>query len=266
MARSTYGLSHDEFKKAQNAVKTDELINKHEEVALLDDIPLPIKAIGAAMALPAAVKEGLKILQRKFEKGPLLDNTYNKRQLQSMADPLPHPSKDTRKKPNPNSKPSSPSEDWRDYTGKGPAKASLENPNMDILLPYVVDPEDEYSRPSDDPEMRRRGWNISHKKHYRPDGWSAPSPEHHDSGEHKQYDPGGGELYNPLDGGDLEPWGPRHEELISHNYRPGPTSGSIYNELMIRANQLMNSSNPEYQQRGLELLKISPQLYKLESL
>jgi len=36
-----------------------------------------------------------------------------------MADPLPHPSKDTRKKPNPNSKPSSPYQDWRDYTGKG---------------------------------------------------------------------------------------------------------------------------------------------------
>ena len=62
-------------------------------------------------------------------------------------------------------------------------------------------------------------------------------------------------------------WGGLGPQLpLAHNYRPGPTGGSMYNELMIRANQLMNSSNPEYQQRGLELLKISPQLYKLESL
>ena len=142
--------------------------------------------------------------------------------------------------------------------------SGVEDPDMNILLPYVVDPEDEYSRPSEDPEMRRRGWNISHKKHYIPDGWSAPSQGHHDPAEHKQYDPGGGELYNPLDGGPVEKWGPQHEELISHNYRPGPTGGSIYNELMIRANQLMNSPNQVDRQRGLEILKISPEVYQLE--
>jgi len=55
-----------------------------------------------------------------------------------MADPLPHPSKDTRKKPNPNSKPSSPSEDWRDYTGKGKglAKVSPRNKRTNEVNTY----------------------------------------------------------------------------------------------------------------------------------
>lgn len=249
MARSTYGLSHDEFKKAQNAVKTDELINKHEEVALLDDIPLPIKAIGAAMALPAAVKEGLKILQRKFEKGPLLDNTYNKRQLQSMAEPLPHPSKDTRKKPNPNSKPSSPSEDWRDYTGKGPAKASLENPDLNILLPYVVDPEDAYSRPSEDPEMRERGWNISHQTHTDNPQWSGE----HDPKDHILYDESGNPVLMETPDGLV----PYKEQLMSHNYRPGPPTDGIKDIIIERANQLMKIGE---QDKALELMKIVPGL------
>ena len=51
---------------------------------------------------------------------------------------------------------------------------------------------------------------------------------------------------------------------LAHNYRQGPTGGSMYNELMIRARDLMNSPNPEYKQRGLDILKISPEVYKLE--
>jgi len=256
MARSTYGLSHDEFKKAQNAVKTDELINKHEEVALLDDIPLPIKAIGAAMALPAAVKEGLKILQRKFEKGPLLDNTYNKQQLQSNA------------KNNNQSDRVTPAQlkliqDSRGVQSpyevkeaidpldpaKGIKKASLENPNMDILLPYVVDPEDAYSRPSEDPEMRERGWNLAHQTHTDNPQWSGE----HDPKDHILYDESGNPVLMETPDGLV----PYKEQLMSHNYRSGPPTDGIKDIIIERANELMKIGE---QDKALELMKIVPGL------
>lgn len=48
-------------------------------------------------------------------------------------------------------------------------------------------------------------WAISHGKHKQPDGWSMPS-DTHDPEDHKQYDPGGEPLFNPLDGGEVLPW------------------------------------------------------------
>ena len=52
---------------------------------------------------------------------------------------------------------------------------------------------------------------IAHGKH-RPDtGWAQfghPGPEDEGS-PHKQFDPGGDPLYNPLDGGDIVPWDQR---------------------------------------------------------
>tara|TARA_R100000458_G_scaffold37912_1_gene35392 strand:+ start:105 stop:614 length:510 start_codon:yes stop_codon:yes gene_type:complete len=49
-------------------------------------------------------------------------------------------------------------------------------------------------------------FQSAHGIHQEPTGWSYPSPKHHDPEDHRQHDPGGGELYNPLDGGDVEPW------------------------------------------------------------
>ena len=59
-------------------------------------------------------------------------------------------------------------------------------------------------------------------------------------------------------------WGRLHGGIdlpLAHNYRPGPTGGSLYNTLMIRANELMNEGEKD---KALELLKISPELYRLE--
>ncbi len=61
-----------------------------------------------------------------------------------------------------------------------------------------------------------------------------------------------------------EKWERLHRDInlpLAHNYRPGPTGGSLYNTLMIRANELMNEGEKD---KALELLKISPELYRLE--
>ena len=89
----------------------------------------------------------------------------------SMADPLPHPAEDTPQRPDPTKPGQSP---W--LPGKSPA-------------------------PSRDDK-------LAHGTHQEPDGWSMPSGTH-DPSEHKQYDPGGGPLFNPLDGGDVVPWDQR---------------------------------------------------------
>ena len=89
----------------------------------------------------------------------------------SMADPLPHPAEDTPQRPDPTKPGQSP---W--LPGKSPA-------------------------PSRDDK-------LAHGTHQEPDGWSMPSGTH-DPAEHKQYDPGGGPLFNPLDGGDVVPWDQR---------------------------------------------------------
>ena len=89
----------------------------------------------------------------------------------SMADPLPHPAEDTPQRPDPTKPGQSP---W--LPGKSPA-------------------------PSRDDK-------LAHGTHQEPDGWSMPSGTH-DPAEHKQYDPGGDPLFNPLDGGDVVPWDQR---------------------------------------------------------
>ena len=89
----------------------------------------------------------------------------------SMADPLPHPAEDTPQRPDPTKPGQSP---W--LPGKSPA-------------------------PSRDDK-------LAHGTHQEPDGWSMPSGTH-DPSEHKQYDPGGDPLFNPLDGGDVVPWDQR---------------------------------------------------------
>jgi len=104
---------------------------------------------------------------------------------------------------------------------------------------------------------------VAHGTHKAEDGWAQP-PGTHPGEDHKLPGNSGESYYIPMDGGDVEPWGPQHEMLIqnvSHNYRPGPTGGSLYNTLMIRANELMNSGEKD---KALELLKISPELYRLE--
>ena len=104
---------------------------------------------------------------------------------------------------------------------------------------------------------------VAHGTHKEEDGWAQP-PGTHPGEDHKLPGNSGEYYYNPMDGGDVEPWGPQHEMLIqnvAHNYRPGPTGGSLYNTLMIRANELMNAGEKD---KALELLKISPSLYQLE--
>ena len=88
-----------------------------------------------------------------------------------MADALPPPAEDTPQRPDPTKPGQSP---W--LPGKSPA-------------------------PSRDDK-------LAHGTHQEPDGWSMPSGTH-DPSEHKQYDPGGGPLFNPLDGGDVVPWDQR---------------------------------------------------------
>ena len=73
------------------------------------------------------------------------------------------------------------------------------------------------------------GWAISHGTHQEPDGWSMPSGTH-DPAEHKQYDPGGGPLFNPLDGGDVVPWDERPKEIASVDYSGIPNN----RDLMIK--------------------------------
>ena len=103
---------------------------------------------------------------------------------------------------------------------------------------------------------------LAHGIHQEPTGWSYPSQEHHDPAEHQQYDPGGGKLYNPLDGGDVVPWDqrPTNDLTISHNYREGPTR-TLTDIINIRANELFNSGKKK---EAAELLKIGVEAYNLE--
>ena len=126
-----------------------------------------------------------------------------------------------------------------------------------------------YQAPKDDPTNPwvpapgKKKDSLAHGTHKAEDGWSQP-PGTHPGEDHKLPGNSGEYYYNPMDGGDVEPWGPQHEMLIqnvAHNYRPGPTGGSLYNTLMIRANELMNAGEKD---KALELLKISPSLYQLE--
>ena len=110
----------------------------------------------------------------------------------SMADPLPHPAEDTPQRPDPTKPGQSP---W--LPGKSPA-------------------------PSRDDK-------LAHGTHQEPDGWSMPSGTH-DPAEHKQYDPGGGPLFNPLDGGDVVPWDERPKEIASVDYSGIPNN----RDLMIK--------------------------------
>lgn len=60
---------------------------------------------------------------------------------------------------------------------------------------------------------------LAHLTHELPTGWSMP-PGTHDPREHKQYDPSGTPIYDPMDGGENIPWDMRPlPELISQvNY------------------------------------------------
>ena len=59
-------------------------------------------------------------------------------------------------------------------------------------------------------EAGKREFSVAHGIHQEPTGWSYPSQEHHDPGEHKQYDPSNAPLYN--DGsGNVVPWDQRPE-------------------------------------------------------
>ena len=163
----------------------------------------------------------------------------------------------------------SPYKDYRDYTGKGKGLASLQmHPNLDGIGVHVPTPDDTgasddyYGTPSDNPNMPR-GWQMKIA--------GSPSFDINESSKNRKIR-GIRKLQEGGKGGEagaagemLKKFGgPQLPINLAHNYRQGPTGGSMYNELMIRARDLMNSPNPEYKQRGLDILKISPEVYKLE--
>ena len=80
----------------------------------------------------------------------------------SMADPLPHPGEDTRQRPNPNQKPSSPY-----LPGKSPHKlAGLRiNPNS-IMLPFVPKDAETDEDYGEGDVKGHPDWKMAHGKHF----------------------------------------------------------------------------------------------------